>query len=133
MASHVLSRTLRKLVSSGQLKQAIVIRTDLEMGRGKIASQAAHASLLAYDEARKRNAAQATAWATGGAMKIVLKVGSERELGKLFVASQQAGLPAALVHDAGHTQIAPGSATAVGIGPADEKDIDAITGALKLL
>jgi PTH2 family peptidyl-tRNA hydrolase len=43
------------------------------------------------------------------------------------------GLPCALITDAGKTVIAPGTKTAVGIGPAKEEDIDRLTQDLKLL
>ncbi|MGC8537951.1 MAG: peptidyl-tRNA hydrolase, partial [Candidatus Micrarchaeia archaeon] len=33
------------------IKQAIIIRSDLEMSKGKTAAQAAHASLMSYFEA----------------------------------------------------------------------------------
>ncbi len=35
-------------------KQAIIVRSDLEMGRGKIAAQASHASLTSYNLVRKK-------------------------------------------------------------------------------
>ena len=38
-----------------------------------------------------------------------------------------------IIRDAGMTQVEPGSVTALGIGPADDKKIDKITGKLKLL
>ncbi|GAH46165.1 unnamed protein product, partial [marine sediment metagenome] len=38
-----------------------------------------------------------------------------------------------LVRDAGLTQLAPGTTTALGIGPISSKDIDKITGDLPLL
>jgi PTH2 family peptidyl-tRNA hydrolase len=38
-----------------------------------------------------------------------------------------------LITDAGSTQIAPGTKTCLGVGPAEEKEIDKITKDLKLL
>jgi peptidyl-tRNA hydrolase len=43
------------------------------------------------------------------------------------------GLCARIIHDAGRTQIASGSATVLGIGPAPKSMVDQITGGLKLL
>ena len=111
-------------------KQAIVVRSDLKMGKGKIGSQCAHASVLALEKTDERDAA---AWRESGMKKICLKVASERELIDVFNAAKRAHLSAALVRDAGHTQIEAGTATAVGIGPAEESRVDAVTGKLKLL
>ena len=112
------------------LKQAIVVRSDLGMGKGKIAAQAAHASLAAV---RKAKAGDVDEWEASGCAKIVLKVQGERELLAVFTAAKDGKLPAALIKDAGHTQIAAGTATAVAVGPADKEKVDAITGGLKLL
>lgn len=43
------------------------------------------------------------------------------------------GLCAQVVRDAGRTQIAAGSATVLGVGPAPKSVVDQITGHLKLL
>jgi len=112
------------------MKQAIIIRSDLKMGKGKIASQAAHASIAAYLDA---NGAARDRWKSGGMAKIVLKVSSESELTKLHSAAKRAGLPSELIMDRGLTQIEPGTTTAVAIGPAEDDVIDKITGKLKLL
>lgn len=112
------------------LKQVLVVRTDLGMGKGKIAAQCAHGSIAAY---LKADAQTQDEWVDAGMPKIVLKVSSEKELATLFQKAKKAGLPAALITDAGHTQIAPGTKTVVGMGPANEDELDALTGELKLL
>lgn len=112
------------------MKQAIVIRTDLKMGKGKIASQAAHASLAAFinaDDVAKN------IWLERGMKKIVLKVGSKKDLINIYKKARKDGLPCELIRDMGLTQVEEGEATALGIGPADEIKIDKITGKLKLL
>jgi peptidyl-tRNA hydrolase, PTH2 family len=116
-----------------ELKQAIVVRTDLEMGRGKIAAQASHASLAAYLKARKSEPETAQEWVDSGMKKVALKAGSKEELIALLQKAKDAGLPCAIIEDAGHTQLEPGTMTCVGIGPAGENAVDAITGKLKLL
>ena len=111
------------------MKQAIVARADLGMGKGKLAAQVAHASLSSYenaDEAARRE------WKRGGQKKVVLKVSSERELFELQEEAKVAGLPTGLIRDAGHTQLEPDTPTAVAIGPGNEDEIDRITGSLSL-
>ena len=63
----------------------------------------------------------------------MLKVKDEKELIKYFQTAKDQGLPTALITDAGRTCIAPGTKTAVAIGPADEEEIDNITGELGML
>ena len=117
----------------GHVKQAIVVRTDIKMGKGKLAAQAAHASLSAAEEASGRKSRWYGEWKDGGQAKIVLKVQSEEELEELFQKAKSSGLPAAIIQDRGLTQLEPGTTTCVGIGPAPDDEVDKITGRLKLL
>ncbi|MCX6773182.1 MAG: peptidyl-tRNA hydrolase Pth2 [Candidatus Micrarchaeota archaeon] len=114
------------------LKQAIVIRSDLGMGKGKLAAQTSHASLSAYKKCERENPDDANAWEDEGQKKIVLKVGSEEELVALFEKMKKE-IPCALIRDAGHTQVEPGSITCFGAGPADESKINKYCKDLKLL
>lgn len=111
------------------LKQIIIIRTDLKMGVGKMISQATHASLVAYHKASRETR---EAWERAGAKKVILKAGSKQELMDIFIVAKKT-LPAVLIRDAGLTQLAAGEETAVGIGPAEEEQINKITGKLKLI
>ncbi|MDG6990220.1 MAG: peptidyl-tRNA hydrolase [Nitrososphaerota archaeon] len=115
------------------MKQAIVVRSDLGMGKGKVAAQAAHASLSAAEAARLRKENWYEAWKEGGQAKIVLKVSSEEDLLAVFQKARASGLPTSLIEDRGLTQVEPGTATCVGVGPAPDADVDSITGKLKLL
>lgn len=112
------------------MKQVIVARRDLDMGVGKLAAQVAHASISAYeaaDESTRRS------WRSDGQEKVVVRADDERTLHERAEQARRAGLPHALIRDAGRTQLEPGTVTALGIGPAPEDDIDRITGDLSLL
>jgi len=111
------------------MKQAIVARADLGMGAGKLAAQVAHASLQAYEAAP---AATRREWQGGGQKKIVLRADSETQLFDLAERAEVEGLAHALVRDAGHTQLEPGTTTALAVGPAGEEAVDAVTGDLPL-
>ena len=101
-------------------KQAMVMRSDLGMGKGKLAAQCAHASLEAYGQSP---AAARREWEDGGQAKIVLTFDGEAEILKLFHEAKKAGLPAVVIRDAGHTQVPSGSVTALAIGPAEEREV----------
>ena len=115
------------------MKQAIVVRADLKMGKGKVAAQVAHASLSAAEECRAKRPRWFEDWKEEGQAKIVLKAESEGMLRDLLQKSKSSGLPASLIQDRGLTQLEPGTVTCLGIGPAPDPEIDAVTGNLKLL
>ena len=115
------------------MKQAIVVRSDLGMGKGKLAAQAAHASLSAAELTSDSRPGWYEDWKSEGQKKVVLKVGSESELEELYKMARRAKLPAALVEDRGLTQVEPGTVTCLGIGPGPDAEVDGITGKLKLL
>jgi PTH2 family peptidyl-tRNA hydrolase len=112
------------------MKQAIIIRTDIKMDKGKIASQCAHASIAAFLRSKTQEKEE---WVNEGMKKIILKASSEKELMNLFKSAKKEKLPSELIYDAGLTQIEPGTLTALGIGPAEDSKVDKITGKLKLL
>lgn len=112
-------------------KLVIVARTDLDMGRGKLAAQVAHAAvaatLAALGTARLRD------WLADGQPKVVLRASGEAELGEVEAAARAAGLATEMIHDAGRTQVAAGTATCLAVGPAPVERIDPVTGGLRML
>jgi peptidyl-tRNA hydrolase, PTH2 family len=72
-------------------------------------------------------------WERQGQAKIALQAKSEDELETLQATAMSLGLVAEVIADAGRTQIASGSHTVLGIGPAPKSIIDKVTGHLKLL
>ncbi len=111
-------------------KQAIILRKDLGMSAGKLVAQGSHACVDALDKASPDAVEK---WKRGGMEKICLKVTGERELLQVFQDAKRLKLPTSLIRDAGHTQIEPGTLTAVAVGPAEETEVDKVTGKLKLL
>lgn len=111
-------------------KQVIVVRGDLKLPKGKLAAQVAHASLSAF---KNSSPSVQEIWEHEGQKKVVVKVFSLAELMDLQKKTKVAKLPCALIKDAGLTQLEPGTVTCLGIGPASEKDVDRVTGKLKLL
>ncbi|MGC8730250.1 MAG: peptidyl-tRNA hydrolase Pth2 [Candidatus Micrarchaeia archaeon] len=116
-----------------EVKQVIIVRTDIEMGKGKLAAQVAHASLMSYKKVEKIANQIAEEWLNSGEKKIVLKVDSEDSLRRLYAAFEYKKIPCALVTDMGLTQLPPNTVTALGIGPWYADEIDILTRSLKLL
>lgn len=114
----------------GNVKQVILIRNDLDIGKGKIATQVAHASLEAYKKADKDAVRK---WEEEGSKKIVLKVDSLNELLEFKKKAGQLRIPLALIKDAGLTQLRESTTTCLGLGPDDEEKISRLTRDLKLL
>ncbi len=112
-------------------KLAVVVRTDLGMGRGKIAAQVAHAAVAAV--LAGLGGADLAAWLQEGQPKVVLKVADGAQLQDVLSRAEAAGLPTELICDAGRTQVSPGTQTCCALGPADSSRIDAVTAGLSLL
>ncbi len=112
------------------MKQVIVVNDALRLPKGKLSAQVAHASVSAFLAVSESTQEK---WLERGMPKIVLKCASELELEELHSEAQTSSLPSCLIRDAGKTLLARGTITCVGIGPATDAEIDALTGGLALL
>ena len=124
---------MRRSPGGGGYKMVLVVRGELRLTAGKAAVQVAHA---AVDLARRaaRSDPQATeAWTAGGQRKIAVVVPTLDDLERLERLARAKGLPTTLVQDAGLTEVAPGTKTCLGIGPARDEEVDPLTGDLELL
>ena len=134
--------------SNYNVKQVIILRKDLNMRKGKMVAQGAHASmavLLNQGSMQKdtgHNDGRYTIkmnedmqeWLEGSFAKICVSVNSEEELLLMYSKAGNAGLPCSLIKDIGFTEFnGKETLTAVAIGPAQATEIDKITGELKLL
>ncbi|XP_074642776.1 peptidyl-tRNA hydrolase 2, mitochondrial-like isoform X2 [Tubulanus polymorphus] len=119
-------------VASGEYKMVIVVRTDLKMGKGKVAAQCSHAAVNCCRKLLQTNPAILHQWEVHGQPKVVLKTDTESALLSLAKEARKLGLSATVISDAGRTQIAPGSKTVLGIGPGPNDMIDKVSGHLKL-
>lgn len=117
----------------GEVKQVIVVRTDLDMGRGKIAAQVGHACVMGAEHVRRSHPDWYAAWWELSQKKVVLKVSGLKELHQIRTHAIDLNLPWSEVNDAGHTQLAPGTTTCISMGPAPDDMINRVTGSLKLL
>ncbi|KAK2735222.1 hypothetical protein FQN57_001327 [Myotisia sp. PD_48] len=117
-----------------EVKMVLVVRTDLGMGKGKIAAQCSHATLACYkySSSKMQNSSILKRWERGGQAKVALQTKCEEDLLLFQAQAISLGLCAQVIQDAGRTQIASGSRTVLGIlGP--KSVVDTVTGHLKLL
>ena len=112
------------------VKQVILVRNDLKMSRGKMATQCSHSSVEATLKSDKDKIKE---WRAEGMKKVVLKVESEKELLQYNQMAKDSGLTTALIIDAGKTFFKEPTRTCLAIGPDKEEKIDKITGKLKLI
>jgi PTH2 family peptidyl-tRNA hydrolase len=112
------------------MKQVILVRQDLKLPKGKLAAQVAHASVGALVKSHKDDVKK---WQAEGQKKVVLKVADDKELFKYKLQAEDNGLVTALIQDAGHTVVEPGTITCLGIGPDKDDKIDNVTEKLKMV
>ncbi|MFY9717104.1 MAG: aminoacyl-tRNA hydrolase [Thermoplasmata archaeon] len=117
----------------GSWKVVLLIRGELRLTAGKAAVQAAHAAVMLFQRAKSRDASGLDAWLAQGQMKVALEVETLSELDTIERKARAAGIATVWVEDAGYTEVAPGTRTCLGLGPAPSTLLDPITGALPLL
>ena len=112
------------------MKQFVVVDESHRLPRGKLAAQVAHAALASFLVADARSQG---AWLSHGMPKVILRCDSPGKLVDLEREAIAAGLPCALIRDAGRTVVAGDTATYLGIGPATEAGLTPLTDELKLV
>ena len=134
-------------------KQVIVVRKDLNMRKGKIAAQVAHASMkVLLDHGNVKYGEEGLGgrhpdyfvmplthnamrqWLEGRFTKICVSVDSEEELLDIYKKATDNGLLCSLIQDAGSTEFGGvPTYTCVAVGPDFPEKVDDLTGKLKLL
>lgn len=121
-------------IKDAPYKMVLCVNTSLSMGKGKIAAQCCHAAVGCYKRAKILCPNGLKAWERTGCAKIAVKCPSEDEMmNEILIKAMQAGIPVYFVEDAGRTQIAAGSRTVLGLGPAPVYAFEGITSHLKLM
>ena len=115
-------------------KMVFVVNTELKMGVGKIAAQVGHATLALYRLLQTQPSwkEQCKKWEETAMTKIAVQGQSTHHLLELKHRAYELRLPSIIVHDAGRTQVEPGSLTVFAIF-GKVADVNEITGKLKLL
>ena len=130
------------------VKQVIVVRKDLNMRKGKLASQVAHASMKSvmnrmgttrsgdqdiyvmslYDDEPMR------LWLQGQFTKVVVSVDDLEHLNVIRKKAREWDVPTATIIDSGKTEFhGEPTVTAMAVGPDFSNRVDLVTGDLSLL
>jgi len=114
------------------MKQIIVMRTDLNMRKGKMVAQGAHASLKVT--LANQDDPRVVTWLAGAFTKICVRVDSESELLQVLGYAVLADVLHASIIDNGATEFhGVKTLTCCAIGPDTDEALQPITGELKLL
>jgi PTH2 family peptidyl-tRNA hydrolase len=134
-------------------KQVIVVRRDLKMKHGKMASQVAHAAMsfltregrvgwqadmlndvfMNDDDSIDKHNGAIRDWLANSFAKVILGVDSEEELRELEKKAIEDGIMAHLVVDNGRTVFnGESTATCLALGPDWNEALDELVGHLKL-
>ena len=103
---------------------AVLVRQDLAMSAGKTAAQVAHAAVGCSLKARKQSAALFERWRSDHGRIVVLGVEGLDDLDFHRQEAKEHQLIHHAVTDAGRTEVAPGTVTVLGIGPAQSSILD---------
>jgi PTH2 family peptidyl-tRNA hydrolase len=114
-------------------KLVVVVRKDLNLSKGKLAAQVAHAAVDCALRAKQTQPDAFNAWYRQGQKKVVVSVPDQRSLFAVKAEAEEWNVTASLITDAGHTELEPGTVTCLGVGPGKNDVIDEITGDLPLL
>lgn len=114
------------------MKLVIVVRTDLNMRKGKMCAQVGHA--VEYTCNSERGAEAFDIWQTNDSTKIVVGIDSEQALLDLKHRAQALFIPCHVVIDRGLTEFHGRlTVTCCSFGPAEDCELHTLTGHLKLL
>ncbi|MFZ0829812.1 MAG: peptidyl-tRNA hydrolase Pth2 [Thermoplasmata archaeon] len=119
--------------SDAVYKMVLVVRGELRLTPGKAAVQVAHAAVMLVLQQQKRRGDQLDRWLREGQKKIAVIAPTLTEMVERQTQATRQGIPTVWVDDAGFTEVAPGTRTCLGIGPAPSLELDKITGDLPLL
>ncbi|KJA25973.1 hypothetical protein HYPSUDRAFT_199214 [Hypholoma sublateritium FD-334 SS-4] len=120
-------------VSAGFLepcKMVLIVRTDLKLSPGDIASQCGHATLACYKALAKANPGLVRHWEYTGQAKIALKAKSEDQLLELEAVAKSLNLCARAVQD---PTLGENVRTVLAVGPGPVGLVNEVTGKLRLL
>ena len=138
-----LKNVSRRDVAMYDVKQIIVVRKDLNMRKGKMCAQVAHAAMKwIFDnnesdklgELKVKLSEPENTWCTERFAKIVVSCDSEEELRTLMFKAEMANIDVYPIIDAGLTEFhGVPTLTCASFGPDFSDALDEITGNLKLL
>ena len=131
---HSIDELIGQLVDETSYKMVFVVNLELKMSPGKIAAQVGHATLGLYKylQSQQDQRAGLEQWEQRGSKKVVLRGNDVRQMLDLKKKAYELHIANMMVHDAGKTEVEPGSLTVFTLF-GKSSDVDKVTGNLKLL
>jgi len=125
------------------VKQVIVMRKDLNMRKGKMCAQAAHASIEVFLKSIREQTkntltininSDMNKWLETGTTKITVGCNNIEEIFQIQKLCKEKNVPCAVIEDYGKTEFkGKPTITCIAVGPAREEIVDSITGSYTLL
>lgn len=112
--------------AEGDYKMVLIVRNDVDLGKGKIAAQCSHATLACFQKACEKIPVIVDEWFLGGQAKVICKCETDEDMELLRRKAKYQGLTTCLIRDAGRMKLGLSSKTVLGIGPAPSKLVNDI-------
>lgn len=116
-SNKVLTVKFEKLVAITSDIVGIILRSDLNMGKGKFSTQAAHVAVTLLPE-------RGWLWSQEKSPIEIWVIKTEESLESLYRTALKNKNNCCIIRDAGKTQLSPGTKTAIGIGPINQAEFD---------
>lgn len=116
-----------------ELRMWCAVRRDIHIPKPKFGAQAGHAYVTAILEAQKQAPELVDAYMAADQPKIVVWAKNADELRKVHLACMEAGLPCAIITDAGRTVFPEPTLTVMGVGPCRRGDLPKAMQRLQLM
>lgn len=116
-----------------ELRMWCAVRRDIHIPKPKFGAQTGHAYVTAILEAQKKAPGLVEDYMAADQPKIVVWAKNADELQKVYGACREAGLPCAIITDAGRTVFPEPTLTVMGVGPCRRSELPKAMQRLQLM
>lgn len=121
------------MMGENELKMWIIVRGDIHMSSGKLAVQAGHGILTSFIHGMLIRKELCDEYFAHGQAKITVVAKNLNHLQRAYDECNDAGLPCALIKDAGRTEFAEPTYTVATVGPCYRSELPNFVKRLRLM